>query len=104
MASVYINFTFTKIALSCITKLPMKKLLIFIFLAVGCLTLVPSCTSKGKSHVVLHPNKTGITTVRFHDQNRDRPLVTEVWYPVDEESPCDHVEGLWVRCAEARDA
>ncbi len=82
----------------------MKKWFIYLFLVVGCLTLVPSCTSHDKTHVVLHPNKTGITTVRFHDQNRDRPLVTEIWYPVDEQSPCDHVEGMWVRCAEARDA
>jgi len=81
----------------------MLKRLIPLFLLLGTLILIPSC-SKGKSHVVLHPQKTGITTVRYHDQGRDRPLVTEVWYPVDENLPACRVEGMWVRCDEARDA
>jgi len=81
----------------------MKKWLISIFLLVGCLTLIPSC-GKSTSRVVLHPSKTGITTVRYHDEARDRPVITEVWYPVDETVQAAPVEGLWVRCAEARDA
>ena len=42
--------------------------------------------------------------MRFHDQARDRPLITEVWYPIDESHPASPVEGMWVRCDEARDA
>ena len=82
----------------------MKKWIISLFLLVGCLTLIPSCGKSGSSHVILHPAKTGITTVRYHDQARNRPIITEVWYPIDESVPADPVEGLWVRCAEARDA
>lgn len=81
-----------------------KKWMISFFLLISCLTLTVSCKRVDHSHVVLHPSKTGITTVRFHDEKRDRPLVTEIWYPVDDAIPADHVEGLWVRCAEARDA
>lgn len=82
----------------------MKKWCISLFLVLGCLTLIPSCGKSSREHVVLHPVKTGITTIRFHDEGRNRPLITEIWYPVDDTSHCDPVEGLWVRCAEARDA
>jgi predicted dienelactone hydrolase len=54
--------------------------------------------------VVLHPQKTGITTVILHDEARDRPLVTEVWYPIEDHEPAEPTQGLWLRCAEARDA
>ncbi len=54
--------------------------------------------------VILQPQKTGITTLHFHDHNRSRPLVTELWYPVDAETPSRKVPGFWVRCDEARDA
>lgn len=75
-------------------------------LAVCLCVLVPltSCQWKSKTHFILHPKKTGIATVRFHDQERSRPLITEIWYPVDDNAPSERVEGLWVRCAEARDA
>lgn len=82
----------------------MKKWLVSLVLIVAFLVLLPSCTRSGRAHVVLHPSKTGITTVRFHDKARDRPLVTEVWYPVDDQVQADPVDGLWVRCAEARNA
>ncbi len=82
----------------------MKKWLVSIFLLVACLTLIPSCGRTHRAHVVLHPAKTGITTVRFHDESRSRPVITEVWYPVEDKVQADQVEGLWVRCAEARDA
>lgn len=42
--------------------------------------------------------------MRFHDESRERPLVTEIWYPVDENTPAAQPQGLWLRCAEARDA
>ncbi len=74
------------------------------FVLIGALASIPSCKRTNKSHVILHPSKTGITTVRFYDQARERPLVTEIWYPVDETTEAAPVEGLWVRCAEARDA
>lgn len=82
----------------------MKKWLISLFLVVGFLTLIPSCGKSGSGQVVLHPTKTGITTVRYHDEARNRPVITEVWYPVDDTVQANPVEGLWVRCAEARDA
>lgn len=54
--------------------------------------------------IVLHPKKTGITTVHFHDSERNRPLITEVWYPVDPDSPSRAPPGMWFRCDESRDA
>lgn len=53
---------------------------------------------------VLNPQKTGIMTLNYHDETRNRPLVTEVWYPVDEQVSCQNPPGLWIRCSEARGA
>ncbi len=79
----------------------------FIKSVIFCLVLfVPftSCDRNANSAIILHPNKSGIMTVRFHDESRGRPLITEIWYPVDENTPAEQVQGLWLRCAEARDA
>lgn len=54
--------------------------------------------------ITLHPQKTGITTFHFHDASRNRPIITEVWYPVDPEIPAKAPPGFWLRCDEARDA
>lgn len=54
--------------------------------------------------VILHPQKTGITTLHFYDVERKRPVVTEIWYPIDPETPSINPLGIWVRCEEARDA
>lgn len=54
--------------------------------------------------IVLQPQKTGITTLNFYDKARERPVTTEVWYPVDRESPAQAAAGFWLRCDEARDA
>jgi predicted dienelactone hydrolase len=63
-----------------------------------------SCDWNANSAIILHPTKSGITTVRFLDESRGRPLITEIWYPVEENTPAEQVQGLWLRCAEARDA
>lgn len=69
------------------------------------LVFVASCgIGDRRKEVILQPQKTGITTLRYYDHNRKRPLVTEVWYPVDESVNAQPVKGLWVRCPEARDA
>lgn len=81
----------------------MRKWFLSFLLVAAVLFVVPSC-SKTRVSIVLHPAKTGITTLRFHDQSRDRPLITEVWYPIDESHPASPVGGMWVRCDEARDA
>jgi predicted dienelactone hydrolase len=54
--------------------------------------------------IVLHPHKTGITTLNYYDTQRQRPVVTEVWYPIDPEVPAKTPPGFWLRCDEARDA
>lgn len=60
---------------------------------------------KAPKLITLQPQKSGITTLRFVDTSRkDRPLITEVWYPVEENVTSKPVAGLWVRCPEARDA
>ncbi|MBS0620691.1 MAG: hypothetical protein JSS61_04445 [Verrucomicrobia bacterium] len=56
------------------------------------------------SRIVLEPQKTGITTFQFYDEARSRPLVTEVWYPIDKDAPAGAATGVWLRCPEARDA
>jgi len=54
--------------------------------------------------VILQPQKTGITTFNLFDQTRSRPIITEVWYPVDRDIPAQTSSGFWLRCDEARDA
>lgn len=69
------------------------------------LLMIPfTACEKGRSSVILHPQKTGITTIRFYDEARSRPHVTEIWYPIEQTIPAQQVEGLWVRCPEARNA
>jgi predicted dienelactone hydrolase len=63
-----------------------------------------ACELRRSSQVVLQPQKTGITTLKFYDEGRARPLITEIWYPVEQSAPAEPVAGLWVRCPEARDA
>jgi predicted dienelactone hydrolase len=60
--------------------------------------------SKYFKTIILQPKKTGITTFYYYDVERDRPIITEVWYPVDPESPAKSAPGFWLRCDEARDA
>lgn len=54
--------------------------------------------------ITLQPKKTGITTFHYYDVERNRPVITEVWYPVDPKSPSQAPPGFWLRCDEARDA
>jgi predicted dienelactone hydrolase len=54
--------------------------------------------------IVLQPQKTGIATFHYFDQTRGRPIITEVWYPVDPDIPAQAPSGFWLRCDEARDA
>ena len=82
----------------------MKKVVISIVLFVSVLTLIPVGQWAVRKEIKLRPAKMGIATIRFYDEERARPVITEVWYPVDDSVPADPVEGLWVRCAEARDA
>jgi predicted dienelactone hydrolase len=60
--------------------------------------------SKYFKTIILQPKKTGITTLHYYDVVRNRPVITEVWYPVDPESPAKAPAGFWLRCDEARDA
>jgi predicted dienelactone hydrolase len=54
--------------------------------------------------IALQPQKTGITTFHYYDPVRGRPIVTEIWYPVDWDIPAQPSTGFWMRCDEARDA
>ena len=54
--------------------------------------------------IIVQPQKIGITTLNLHDASRDRPITTEVWYPVDADVPAKSATGFWIRCDEARDA
>src|SRR5580700_8024674 len=80
---------------------------IFYFTAIWVLIIPFSGTihfSKYFKTILLWPQKTGITTLHYFDQNRHRPIVTEVWYPVDKDIPAHAPTGFWIRCNEARDA
>jgi len=54
--------------------------------------------------IIIQPKKTGITTFHYYDQKRARPIVTEIWYPIDPDMPAQASAGFWLRCDEARDA
>lgn len=60
--------------------------------------------SKYFKTIILQPQKTGITTLNYYDESRNRPIVTELWYPVDPHIPAKSPTGFWLRCDEARDA
>ena len=79
----------------------MRKIFATLLVAVLALS---GCVFKSRAPVNLQPQKTGIATIRFHDDNRERLLITEVWYPIDAHVNAIPVKGLWVRCPEAREA
>lgn len=54
--------------------------------------------------IILKPQQTGISTLNFYDEKRDRPLTTEIWYPVNPNTPATAPNGVWLRCNEARNA
>ena len=86
-----------------------KRLKWFIYFAAPLIILVMPFTgglnvTRYFQTVILQPVKTGITTFHYYDESRHRPVVTEVWYPVDPESPAQAPLGFWMRCDEARDA
>src|SRR4051812_15081585 len=54
--------------------------------------------------IITETKKTGITTLQLYDQERSRPVVTEIWYPIDPDIPAKRCYGFWMRCDEARDA
>lgn len=75
-----------------------------VLLLVACLFFSGCGWGRNSKTVNVNPQKTGITTVCYFDQVRDRPLITEVWYPVEESTVAQPVTGVWLRCPEARDA
>lgn len=85
-----------------------KYLKWILFVATPLFLLFPISFSKNFSKyfksIILQPSKTGIATLDFFDASRERPLVTEVWYPVDKDVPAKTAVGFWMRCDEARDA
>ena len=82
-----------------------KQIKWFLFITAPLLLLIPFCNfGKCLTPLILQPNKTGITTLNFYDTFRQRPVITEVWYPVDKETPAKTATGFWLRCDEARDA
>ncbi len=85
-----------------------KRLKWILFIATPLFLLLPfslkSNFAKYFRNIILEPQKTGISTLNFYDNSRERPVVTEVWYPVDKETPAKAAAGFWIRCDEARDA
>ena len=78
-----------------------------LYFAAPVILLVPFNTwYKTTQHVrtiITHPQKTGITTLYLMDTERQRPLITEIWYPVHIDTPSKAAVGLWIRCEESRD-
>ncbi len=86
-----------------------KHLKWFFYLAAPLIVLVMPFSNglnlnKYFKSIILQPQKTGITTFHYHDTERNRPVVTEVWYPVEPDAPAKAPTGFWLRCDEARDA
>ncbi|HKY99559.1 MAG TPA: hypothetical protein VJ112_00155 [Rhabdochlamydiaceae bacterium] len=78
---------------------------IFFLLPLGMLLTTSSCEKNRKlRQIITAPQKMGITTREFIDEARQRPVVTEIWYPIEEQVPAKKAPGVWVRCDEARDA
>lgn len=78
-----------------------KKIVLFLSILLS----FTSCEfGRNSKSITINPQKTGITTVCYFDQMRDRPLITEIWYPVEESTVAQPVAGVWLRCPEARDA
>ena len=48
----------------------------------------------------------GVRTFHYHDQNRNRPIVVEVWYPAERQGsmPSAALDDLWLHPREVRDA
>ncbi len=85
-----------------------KRLKWIFYLTVPWVLIIPFSgnlnLSKFFKTIILQPQKTGIITFHYFDQGRNRPAVTEVWYPIDKEIPAQTSTGFWLRCDEARDA
>lgn len=83
-----------------------KNLKWILFIATPLFLLLPFSLNFTKyfRSIILEPKKTGISTLNFFDESRMRPVVTEIWYPVDKETPAKASTGFWIRCDEARDA
>jgi predicted dienelactone hydrolase len=49
------------------------------------------------------PEKIGTTTIPFYDALRQRPLITEIWFPVDHSAKAFPVISFWKLAPEVRD-
>lgn len=83
-----------------------KNLKWILFIATPLFLLLPFSLNFTKyfRNIILEPQKTGISTLNLFDESRMRPVITEVWYPVDRDVPAKAPTGFWIRCDEARDA
>ncbi len=74
------------------------KVIIFI------ISILFSFTSVAEqSKQVIHP-KIGVRTVTFFDKSRERPIITEIFYPADPKAQTKVPESVWKREPEARDS
>lgn len=63
-----------------------------------------ACCANLSQEFSISPKKVGAKTIRYFDKTRDRPLETEIFYPVEDTVPSKQVANIWQRCEEARDA
>lgn len=85
-----------------------KRFKWILFIAIPVFLLLPFSLKRDLAkyfrNITLEPKKTGIATLHFYDDSRNRPIVTEIWYPIDKDIPAKAAAGFWIRCDEARDA
>ncbi len=83
-----------------------KRWLLFVAAPLLFILPITHWTTAGKQlhSIITQPQKTGITTIEFFDEARARPVITEVWYPIDSHVEASPSTGIWIRCDEARDA
>lgn len=88
-----------------IKKGDMRRALTSLIFFCHALTAEPNCqTACDKEIEYQHPDRVGVQTKTFFDPVRGRPLVTEIFYPVEANAPVNREIGLWRRAGEVRDA
>jgi predicted dienelactone hydrolase len=79
------------------------SLLLFTFSP--CLAQEENCQRQCQTEAQYNaPDKVGAQTKVFFDPVRGRPLITEVFYPVESTAVANREEGIWQRAGQAREA
>lgn len=83
-----------------------KSLILFTLTMVSINPSPLSAMSRGAMEARFTTDSIGVRTLRYEDSERNRPVVVEFWYPIDEQNaaidPTD--DSVWIHPKESRDA